>query len=162
VAMQIEYNLVDRTAERELLPMARSLDIGVTAWTPLGGGWLTGKYLNTMEQDSAAASPSGPNRLDDPVMGRFIQRRERNGAIAEEVARIAGEIGCAPAHVALNWLRRRGTIPIFAARTVTQLRQNLACFDYPLTDEHVDRLDKSGKTALGYPHDFLRSGIVKS
>lgn len=162
VALQVEYSLVERDVERELLPMARALDISLTAWTPLASGWLSGKYnLNGTSGDEGSGA-AGPRRLDDQVMSRFLPRSERNVAIAEEVCRIAAEVGCAPVHVALNWLRQQGAIPIFGARTAQQVRENMACFDSGLTDEHLRRLDKVGKIKLGFPHDFLASGIVKN
>jgi aryl-alcohol dehydrogenase-like predicted oxidoreductase len=151
--LQLEYNLTERDAERELLPMARAFNIGVTAWTPLASGLLSGKY----SKDASAA----PRRLDDPVMSRFAPRTERNMAITEEVSKIAAEIGSTPAQVALNWLRHRGVIPIFGARTVEQVKENLGCFEYELTESHIHRLDEVSKIKLGFPHDFLASGIVR-
>jgi aryl-alcohol dehydrogenase-like predicted oxidoreductase len=153
IALQLEYNLTERDAERELLPMARAFNIGVTAWTPLASGLLSGKY----SKDASAA----PRRLDDPVMSRFAPRTERNMAITEEVSKIAAEIGSTPAQVALNWLRHRGVIPIFGARTVEQVKENLGCFEYELTESHIHRLDEVSKIKLGFPHDFLASGIVR-
>jgi aryl-alcohol dehydrogenase-like predicted oxidoreductase len=159
--LQVEYNLIERDAERDLLPMARALDVGVTAWTPLASGWLTGKYAGP----SGDAPPSPPGgelrRLDDPVMGRFVPRDARSQAIAGEVVAVARELGCAPAHVALNWLRHQGTIPIFGARRAEQVRENAACFDHDLPAEHLKRLNDVSKIPLGYPHAFLASSIVK-
>jgi aryl-alcohol dehydrogenase-like predicted oxidoreductase len=161
IGLQIEYNLVERDAVRELLPMARALDIGVTAWTPLASGWLTGKYLGTDGESGSGGGSGAPRRLDDPMMGRFLKRTERNRLIAEQVVRVAREAGCTPAQVALNWLRQRGIIPIFGARTKRQVEENLSCLDYCLSDEQLRSLDEVGKIQLGYPHDFLASGIVK-
>lgn len=153
-AVQVEYSLVERDVDREILPMARDLGVGVAAWTPLASGWLTGKYLPGRHGE-------GGRRLDDPVMSRFLPRTERNVAIAEEVGRIADEAGCRPAHVALNWLRHRGAVPIFGATSPAQVLENAACFDTALTDEQVDRLDKISRIRLGFPHDFLNSGLVR-
>jgi aryl-alcohol dehydrogenase-like predicted oxidoreductase len=135
--------------------MARELGLGVAAWTPLASGWLTGKYL--AEQGTAG----GGRRLDDPVMSRFLPRTERNVAIAEEVCRIAAETGCAPAHVALNWLRQRGAVPVFGATSAAQVRENARCFDHPLSDEQMARLGKVSRIRLGFPHEFLASGLVR-
>lgn len=156
-ALQVEYSLVERDVDREFVPMAKELDLAIAAWTPLASGWLTGKYLPNRE-DSATGRP---RRLDDPVMTRFMPRNERTVAIAEEVCAIAGEIGCLPAHVALNWLRRRGTIPIFGATSVEQVKENAACFDFDLSADQVDRLSAVSRIKLGFPHDFLRSGMVR-
>jgi aryl-alcohol dehydrogenase-like predicted oxidoreductase len=157
IAMQVLYNLLERDSERELLPMAAALDIGVTAWTPLASGWLTGKYAGRGRSDP----PEGPGRLDDAVAARFVRRDDRAVAIAEEVARIARELDCQPVHVALNWLRRKRVIPFFGARTAEQARENLRCLDFTLPDEHVRSLDRVGGSGLGYPHDFLASGMVR-
>ena len=159
VGLQVEYSLIERDVERELLPMARALDIGVTAWTPLASGWLTGKYSG--DKNGGAPTNGHKRRLDDPVMSRFMPRTERNVKIAEHVSKIAQEIGCAPAHVALSWLRQHGAVPIFGARTVEQLNENLACFDVNLSQEQMFSLDKISKIPLGFPHDFLASGIVR-
>lgn len=156
-ALQVEYSLIERDADRELIPMARGLEIGVTAWTPLASGWLTGKYLPSHDSGSCGQ----PRRLDDPIMARFLPRTDRNLAIAEEVCKIAAEISCAPAHVALNWLRHRGAIPIFGATSVEQVNENIACFDFELSGEQVERLTAVSKIKLGFPHDFLSSGLVK-
>jgi aryl-alcohol dehydrogenase-like predicted oxidoreductase len=94
-------------------------------------------------------------------MSRFLPRTDRNTAIATEVCRIAAEIGCAPAHVALNWLRRRGAVPIFGATSPDQVQQNAACFEHTLSDEQTDHLTKISRIKLGFPHDFLRSGLVR-
>ena len=159
IALQVEYSLVERDVDRELLPMARNLDITVAAWTPLASGWLTGKYRASPPEpcpDGASA-----RRLDDPVMTRFLPRTERNVAIAEEVCAIAEEIGCEPAHVALNWLRRRGAIPIFGARSVEQVQENVGCFGFELSEKQDQRLTAVSRIKLGYPHDFLATGLVR-
>lgn len=161
VALSVEYNLLERDVERELLPMARSLDIGVTAWTPLASGLLTGKYRSNGHA-AAGQGFSEPRRLDDPQMSRFAPRTDRNMAIAAEVSDVAQQLGCAPAHVALNWLRSRGVIPMIGARTARHVKENVACFDFPLPDECVARLDAVSKIKLGFPHDFLASGIVRN
>lgn len=145
-AIQVRYNLLDRDSDRELLPMARVLDVGVTAWTPLAGGWLTGKY------------PGEGGRLDGPA-GGFVRRDERAHAIGDETTRVAGELGCAPAQVALAWLRRRGVVPFFGARTAGQAAENVRTVE--LTDEQDRRLDEVSRIPLGYPYDFLSSGMVK-
>jgi aryl-alcohol dehydrogenase-like predicted oxidoreductase len=152
-AIQVEYSLIERDPDRELVPMARKLGIGVAAWTPLASGWLTGKYLR--EPDGAG------RRLDDALMSRFLPRTERNVAVAREVRATADEIGCSPAHVALNWLRDRGAIPVFGATSVAQVEENCACCDFGLSAEQVDRLNKASRIVLGFPHEFLASGLVR-
>jgi aryl-alcohol dehydrogenase-like predicted oxidoreductase len=158
IAMQVLYNLLERDSERELLPMASALDIGVTAWTPLASGWLTGKYAQQGQPDRAVDEAG---RLDDPAGSRFVRRDDRAVSIVAELARVARELDCQPVHVALNWLRRRGVIPFFGARTAEQARENLRCLEVTLPDEHLRRLDQVSQIGLGYPHDFLASGMVR-
>jgi aryl-alcohol dehydrogenase-like predicted oxidoreductase len=152
IGLQIMYNLIERSAERELLPMARALDIGVTVWSPLGGGVLSGKYnkQNTEEQ----------KRFDvnNPMSASFVN--ERNISIAAEVQAIAKEITKTPSQVALNWIRQRQKdkavmIPIVGARTEVQVKDNLGCLDFELTSDQLKRLDEKSKIQLGFPHDFM-------
>ena len=81
--------------------------------------------------------------------------------IAEEVTEVAREVGGTPPQVALSWLRRLGVIPIMGARTVNQIEENLGCLDVILSEENVRRLDSVSGIKLGYPHDFLSSGMVR-
>lgn len=155
VGLQVEYSLRERTPERDLLPMAHAFDIGVTAWSPLGSGVLTGKYnKNTQSSESEA------RRADS---AEFVQLSERDLRIAQEVVAIASEIGCAPSQVALNWLRQQpgGVIPIIGSRKVPQLEENLACINFALTNEQMQRLNEVSKIELGFPHDFLATDTVK-
>ena len=153
VGLQIEYSLKERTPERDLLPMAKALNIGVTAWSPLAGGLLTGKY-NTSETSSEA------KRFDSTQTGKIT---ERDLKIAGEVSSIAAEIGKSASGVALNWLRQQSTaiIPIIGSRKVAQLQENLACLDFELTPEQMQRLDTVSAIELGFPHDFLKSSSVQ-
>jgi aryl-alcohol dehydrogenase-like predicted oxidoreductase len=159
--VQVEYNLIDRDIEREILPMARALELSVMAWTPLASGWLTGKYGARAGNGSAELGHETPRRLDDPIMGRFVSRSDRNVKIAEEVCSIAAKIGRPPGQVALNWLRQRGVIPIVGARTAEQIRENMACTEFDLEQQHLNDLTNVGKISLGYPHAFLNSSIVR-
>ena len=144
-ALQIEYSLVERTPERDLLPMARVFDLAVTPWSPLGGGVLTGKYLKKAE-DEARRMGADSGKLS-----------ERNMAIAREVVAVAEEVGKSPAAVALAWLRAQNNqiIPIVGARRVDQLKDNLTCLDFKLSCEQLQRLDDVSRIELGFPHDFL-------
>jgi aryl-alcohol dehydrogenase-like predicted oxidoreductase len=140
--LQIEYSLVQREVERELIPMARGLGLGVLAWGPLGAGVLSGKY--------ASGSPAGERRLQDADPARL--------AIARTVADVARELGLRDSVVALAWLRAQGgVIPILGARTAQQLADNLACLDTELPAEALARLDQASHVARGFPHDFLAS-----
>jgi aryl-alcohol dehydrogenase-like predicted oxidoreductase len=143
VATQIKYNLMERTPERELLPMARAYDLAVTAWSPLSGGLLTAKYLE-------GSSGGGT--------GRIVAHDERTERIAREVVGVAEEVGATPSQVALAWLLAQpGTvIPIVGATSERQLEQNLACLDVRLAFEQLARLDAVSAVDPGYPHDFLQ------
>jgi aryl-alcohol dehydrogenase-like predicted oxidoreductase len=152
IGLQIMYNLIERSAERELLPMARALDIGVTVWSPLGGGVLSGKYnkQNTEEQKRF--------NVNNLMSASFVN--ERNISIATEVQAIAKETSKTPSQVALNWIRQKQNdkavlIPIIGARIEAQIKDNLGCLDFELTSDQLKRLDEKSKIQLGFPHDFM-------
>ena len=157
VGLQVEYSLIERTVERELLPMADAMGLGVTAWSPLAGGLLTGKY----RKDAPSA---GGGRYDTEMMKAFKSTAERNDAVVAEVLAVAGEVGRSPAQVALAWLRRRPTpvIPIVGARRLEQLRDNLACLNLTLEPAQIGRLDEASRIELGFPHDFYRNPFVEN
>ncbi|MFM6060613.1 MAG: aldo/keto reductase [Microcystis aeruginosa] len=152
IGLQIEYSLKERTPERELLPMAKALNIGVTAWSPLAGGVLTGKYNQPNPVDGRLSMTDQPFQILD-----------RDLKIAETVLEIAREIGKSPAQVALNWLRNRpnSVIPIIGARRLSQLQDNLACVDFNLTGEQLQRLDNISAISLGFPQELLASQFVR-
>ncbi|MFM2381030.1 MAG: hypothetical protein RLZZ143_3613 [Cyanobacteriota bacterium] len=152
IGLQIEYSLKERTPERELLPMAKALNIGVTAWSPLAGGVLTGKYNQPNPVDGRLSMTDQPFQIFD-----------RDLKIAETVLEIAREIEKSPAQVALNWLRNRpnSVIPIIGARKLSQLQDNLACVDFNLTGEQLQRLDNISAISLGFPHELLASQFVR-
>ena len=156
VGLQVQYSLVERAVERDLLPMASDFGMSVTAWSPLGMGILTGKYGRNREGQREAGRLDGS---DHPHVVGY--RRERNVAIVAEVEKIAGELGRTPSQVALSWLRHKGVIPILGARTVGQVTENLACVDLDLTSEHVTRLDDVSRIELGFPHDFIEGQTMR-
>ena len=152
IALQVEYSLVERAPEREFLPMARDLDLGVTAWSPLGSGLLTGKYTQSFNDTE-------DRRLEK---AQFKEITEQELTIAREVDRLSDEIGCTPAQVALNWLRRQPhVIPIVGARTRAQVEDNLGCLNVSLATEQQDRLDAVSRIEMGFPHDFLENETVR-
>jgi len=139
--LQIEYSLVQREVERELIPMARGLGLGVLAWGPLGAGVLSGKYAGPAPED-------GQRRLADVDPHRL--------AIAQAVADVANSLGLSSSVVALAWLHAQGgIIPILGARTAEQLADNLTCLEVTLPPEALARLEQASHTARGFPHDFL-------
>jgi aryl-alcohol dehydrogenase-like predicted oxidoreductase len=151
VGLQIQYSLIERTVERDLLPMAKALDIGVTAWSPLGGGVLTGKY------SGRTGRPEGVRFTTGEWADAYLT--ERNLRIAAEVAAVAKASDRSCAQVALAWMRQqrqRGVIiPIIGARSAAQLQDNLGCLDGELSAEHLARLDEVSRIDLGFPHAFL-------
>ena len=151
VALQIEYSLIERTVERELIPMARELGLGVLPWSPLAKGVLTGKYRHG-DIDNRDEGPTRKNRaIESEVL------TERGLAIAEVVLEVATEVGRTPAQVALAWtLTKPGvTAPILGARTVDQLQENLGALDVELTGAQLASLDDASATAPGFPHVLL-------
>jgi aryl-alcohol dehydrogenase-like predicted oxidoreductase len=156
VGLQIEYSLIERTPEREQLPMAAALGLGVTAWSPLAGGLLTGKQL---EPGGAKES-----RQDNPSMQQFMKSNARKESVAREVVAVAREIGHTPAQVALAWLRQRPepVIPIIGARKLTQVKDNLACVGVKLAPAHLERLNTVSRIEMGFPHDLFAMDMVRS
>lgn len=148
IGLQIEYSLIERAVERELIPMAMELGLGVTPWSPLGGGVLTGKYRSTQDE---------PRRYRRDEGWGAQKLREHNLQIADEVVAVAREAQCSPARLALRWvLDQPGVVsPIVGARTAAQLDDNLASLDLAITPDHRRRLDEASRIDLGYPHTFL-------
>lgn len=147
VGIQTEYSLVERTADRELLPMAQALGLAVNLWSPLSGGLLTGKYRS-----------GGQGRATDP--DRFVtpEHSSQRTAVIDEVLAIAKETEVSAAQVSMAWLRLRGersaatVIPIVGPRTSTQLNEYLGSFDVELSNEQYARLDEVSAVELGVPH----------
>ncbi|MBV8706704.1 MAG: aldo/keto reductase [Acidobacteriaceae bacterium] len=152
VGLQVEYSLIERTPERDLLPMAAYLGLGVTAWSPLASGVLTGKY-------NKDAKTEEPKRLDQAT---FTQVDERALAIAAKVKAVADGIGHSSAQVALAWVRQQGAIPIIGARKFSQFEDNLRSLEVTLSAEHLAQLDEVSKIDLGFPHEFLRREFVQN
>jgi aryl-alcohol dehydrogenase-like predicted oxidoreductase len=153
--VEFPYSLLERTAERELLPMANALGLAVAAWAPLASGLLTGKYRKDVGAEDAVVgriAASARDRLD-----------ARTDKVVREVVTIAGETGATPAQVAIAWvLTRPGVvIPILGATTEAQMRENLECLDVDLSPEQIRRLDDVSAVELGFPYGFLRGDSIK-
>lgn len=148
VALQIEYSLVERTVEGELIPMAMELGLGVTPWSPLKGGVLTGKY--TRENDGQVAAARG-----EWVTSAL---NEQNYKIVDVLVRIANEVGSSPSRVALAWVQNRAgvTSTIIGARTMSQLDDNLEALGLDLGPEHLADLEAVSAPDLNFPADFLK------
>ncbi|MEZ2131030.1 MULTISPECIES: aldo/keto reductase [unclassified Sinorhizobium] len=162
VALQIEYNLIERTVERDLIPMAREMGLGVIPWSPLGSGVLAGKYSRAdLDIGSGSASAAGTRKN---VAAANASLTERGLAIADVVKAVASEMGRTPAQVALAWTlcNPAVTAPIAGVRTLAQLEDNLGALDISFTDDQRSRLDKASAIELGFPHDFLVRPMPKS
>ena len=149
VGLQLRYSLIDRAAERDLLPMARALDLGVTPWSVLGAGVLTGKY-NDGNQASGRAAAGGA-------------KIDRNLAIAAVASEIGKELGATASQVAIAWVMQQPgvVIPLLGARTAAQLHDNLGALDVTLGPAHLARLAEASAFDIGFPHEFTRSANIQ-
>ncbi|WP_280266871.1 aldo/keto reductase [Nocardia wallacei] len=161
VALQIEYSLIERTGERDLIPMARELGLGVIPWSPLASGVLTGKYGRADLADGAVGSPEGTRKNVALSSGALT---ERGLAIAEVVKEVAAQLGRTPSQVALAWTLRNPavTAPIIGARTAAQLEDNLGALEVEFDAEHLARLEAASAITLGFPHDFLELEMTRN
>ncbi|OCX51018.1 aldo/keto reductase [Mucilaginibacter sp. PPCGB 2223] len=148
IGLQIEYSLIQRTVERELIPMAEHYHMTVLPWAPLAGGALSGKYL----RGEKGRIKENSNRLN-----------ERSVKITKEVMAIADEIGADASSVALKWLMQQNVscIPIVGATRPDQVQQNLKCVDVTLSVEHMQRLNDISAFELGFPAAFFEEDAVK-
>jgi aryl-alcohol dehydrogenase-like predicted oxidoreductase len=153
VALQISYSLIERTVERDLIPMAREMGMGVIPWSPLGGGVLSGKYAKSDLADSAQWAMASRKAMN-VATGRLS---ESSLAIAQVVGEVAAEIGCTSPQVALAWTMLDPTItsPIIGARTPEQLQDNLGALDITFSADQLARLDAASAIPMGFPHDML-------
>lgn len=148
VALQVEYSLLQRTPERELIPMAKHFGLTVTPWAPLAGGALTGKYL----KGDKGRIKEGSKRLNESAQ-----------KITQEVMAIAEELGVEPSHVALKWTMQQGfsSIPIVGATKLSQLEENLKTTLLTLSEAHLQRLDAASAIDLGFPGEFYKEAAVQ-
>ncbi|HMO67204.1 MAG TPA: aldo/keto reductase [Novosphingobium sp.] len=151
-ALQISYSLIERTVERELIPMAAETGMGVCPWSPLGGGVLSGKYSQADLADTSRDMTS--RRVINLATGRLS---ERSLAIARVVGEVAAELGCTSPQVALAWTMLDHTIasPVLGARTPGQLEDNLGSLAVDLSADQVERLNAVSAVPLGFPHEML-------
>ncbi|MFG2827702.1 aldo/keto reductase [Streptomyces sp. NPDC048434] len=154
VALQIEYSLIERTGERDLIPMAREMGLGVLPYSPLAGGVLTGKYSRDDLTATHADVDDGTRKRVTIANGALT---ERNFAIMDVVKEVATELGRTSAQVGLAWtLQNPGvTAPVIGARTPAQLADNLGALEVDFTASQLARLDEAGAIGLGVPHDLL-------
>lgn len=162
VALQIEYSLIERTVERELLPMARELGLGVLAWSPLAGGVLSGKYSRAdLGTPPASVSAVGTRKSLVASTGALSVRGLDIADVAQQIAR---EHGRSTSQIALAWTMQRNAqtvMPIIGARTLAQFEDNLGALDVVLSSDDLQRLDAVSAISLGFPHDFLAMPVLR-
>lgn len=149
VALQVEYSLIQRTPERELIPMAKEFGMTITPWAPLAGGALTGKYL----KGDKGRIPDNSKRLN-----------ENSTRIAKGVVEIAEELNVPAGHVALKWTTLQGfsSIPIVGATKISQVEENLKAMDVQLSAAHLQKLEALSKIDMGFPGEFFKEEGVKN
>ncbi len=148
VALQIEYSLLERTVEGELVPMARELGLGITPWSPLKGGALSGKYKR---------ADKGSHKFDRGAFLEGTLADDRTYDVAEVCEQVAREAGTTTARVALAWVQSQPGVAstIIGARTLSQLDDNVQALDVHLTPSQLQRLADASKPKLNFPADFL-------
>jgi aryl-alcohol dehydrogenase-like predicted oxidoreductase len=155
IAIQIEYSLLQRTPEDDLLPMAEYQQLGVTPWSPLRGGVLSGKYT----RDSRPSPQETRAAVDSPYL------IESTYALLDVIREIAQELGdvngngvnVTPAQIALNWVQSNNAVSstIIGAKRLSQLEDNLAALEFTLSNEQRERIEKMCTYSKHFPHNFL-------
>ncbi|HEX9012266.1 MAG TPA: aldo/keto reductase [Anaerolineaceae bacterium] len=147
VSQQVYYSLVARDLENELVPLALDQKLGILVWSPLAGGYLTGKFRRGQPK------PAGTRRANVEDLA-FNLPDEQIDAIVDVLCAVAGERGVPPAQVGLNWLLRKPgvTAVIVGARNAEQLRANLQAASWQLSDEEMRRLNEVSAVPAGYPY----------
>lgn len=153
VAYQMEYSLLQREGEREIVPMCRTLGIGVMPWSPLGSGVLSGKYSRA-DLAGDGQQDVGSRKSLALMIGALS---EHSLSIADAVKGVAEETGHTPAQVAIAWTLLNSAVaaPVIGVRTVAQLEDNLGALDVRLSTAQVERLEAASRIAMGYPHDLI-------
>ncbi|MEE1793062.1 aldo/keto reductase [Streptomyces sp. BE308] len=161
VALQIEYSLIERTGERDLIPMAREMGLGVVPYSPLAGGVLTGKYSRDDLTATDAAAEDGTRRNFTLATGGLT---ERNLDIADVVKEVAAELGRTTAQVGLAWTLRNPdvTASLIGARTPAQLADNLGALKVDFTASQLARLAEASAIEPGFPHDMLAGDRMRA
>src|ERR1700732_5333110 len=156
IGLQIEYSLVERTVERELIPMAKALNLGVLAWSPLAKGVLSGKYHGEGNADGG--------RMNNEGMKEFLPEEQHATRIISAVKAVSEQVDRSMAQVALAWLRYQTVhvIPIIGARKISQLQDNLASFDLELSVEQLKCLDEVSRVELGFPYDLYNKEMPRA
>src|SRR5580700_11024370 len=156
IGLQLEYSLIERTVERELIPMAKALNLGVLAFSPLAGGVLTGKYHGEGKAEGARMTNQGTKD--------FLPDEKRAAPIISALKSVSQQTGRSMPQVALAWLRHRTVpvIPLIGARKVSQLQDNLASLDLELSADQLKCLDGASRIELGFPQSIYDREMVRA
>ena len=154
VSLQPQYSLVERNIENEVLPVCGEERLGVIPWSPLGGGFLSGKYRKD-ERPPEGSRIAGAEEWQDEYWDR--RATERNWNTLDAVGEISEETGKSYAQISLNWLLRQEavTAPIIGARTIEQLEDNLGAAGWELDQDQVDKLSEASALENVYPYRFI-------
>ncbi|MEI9995033.1 MAG: aldo/keto reductase [Rhizomicrobium sp.] len=144
-ALQVEHSLVERTTEHELLPAGHALGLGIVAWSPLGGGMLTGKY----RQGEKGRAEGFGGRVFQP------ENSAQRTAILDVLIAVAKDTGVTPGEIAIAWVAAKGSLPIIGPRTLAQLESNLGATKFTLSPGQVARLDEVSAIPAIFPHTVL-------
>ena len=152
-ALQAEYSLIVRSTEWELLPLCKEEGVGFLAWSPVAGGWLTGKYGRNQPPPSNSRV-GRKDRWDDQPEQR---ESELTWRVIDNLIEIGKDCGKTPAQIALNWILQQPgiTASILGVRTLEQLKENLGCTGWELSEEEMNKLKKASDVPLPYPYRFI-------
>jgi len=160
VSLQAQYSLIVRDIERELLPFCSAEGLGVMAWGPLGGGFLSGKYRRGEKPPKDTRLSQVENNEEEAWVRRAT---ERNFRILDVLGKISESRKKSYSQVALAWLRAQpgNIIPIIGARTMKHLKDNMSCINWNLTQEEVKDLNEVSRIEEGYPYRFIRENYPR-
>ncbi len=155
-ALQLEYSLVERSIEREHIPLALELGLAVTPWSPLGRGMLTGKFTRGFQGGQGRLS--NPGLAKSPLYAKLDS--DKNWGTLDTLIAVAAELGRSPAQVALAWVAGRAGVgsTIVGATQLGQLEDNLRALETPLPRDAIERLEAASRIELGFPYDWYQSG----
>lgn len=161
VALQVEYSLTERSVEREHLPAAQELGLGVTPWSPLAGGFLAGKYQRAADTHSAGPRATGDGRLSGTNPFGDSKFTPRNWGVLELLLGIAQQLARTPAQIALAWLLTRDAVtsPILGIRTLEQMKDNVGALDVHLNAEHLQQLDAVSQLEPAFPYAIYTDSV---
>jgi aryl-alcohol dehydrogenase-like predicted oxidoreductase len=158
-AMQLHYNLIERSIEHDYFALADAQNMAITPWSPLAGGLLTGKFNRNSDQDAQA----GTRLADSPRRAQVLQ--DKNLDIAARLVELAKDVGCSPAQLALAWMMQRTSscvVPIIGARRLTQLQDNLGAAQVGLDAARIAALDELSAPETIYPQTLYASDFFRT